>query len=889
VTSRWSPLERVFRRAWKPGDARSQVEEELAFHLEEAAREHEALGMSPREARERVEAEFGDLDYTLEYCAEQTALRESEARFGMRMEEFFQDLGFTLRTLRKNWSYTAVVVVTLAFGIAANTLIFSVMNPYFFRDLPYEDADELVQLGFVDAEFDGYRFSLGQVEDWRERSQAIGDVGAYYYGTRNLTGPEGAQRYMTTFVTDNLFPLLGSEPLLGRTVLPGEGGPAGADVVMLAESLWRNRFGADPGTVGRTVEIDGVPHTVVGVMPHEFGFPFNEVRMWVPMREDAASQGRESNGTLPVVRLADGWSPERARTELNTILPDFAQVYPEQEGRFTGVSVKTMREALNFAWGPLRIAFTVLLVAVICVLLIACVNVASLTLARASTRTREVAVRAAVGAGRGRLLRQFLTESLVLAVFGGAVGVVLAYWGAEVLGPVIPEGLYRVGDVSIDGTVLAFTVLITLITPVAFGLVPALHATRQDLASTLKEGRGGSGLRGALRGRRLLVIGEVSLAIALIAATGLMVRSFSSAMSVDVGFDSDRIAVVEFTPPESGYAAGDEVEALFRQASEEFASVAGVESVGQTAWLPLNHETLQYAVSRPGQEPADRNDWPTVLRGHVSPNYFETMGIPVLQGRTFERGDAAEDPDIAVVSRRFQERFFPGENPVGQTVLLRTSEGSIPVRVVGVVDDIQYVDLESAPQPFLYRPITQAASRRRFVVARASGDNPAALLPQLRQAARTVDADLPVTVRIMDNVVQESTLTWALGSVFLGVFGVGALLLASLGIYGVISYSVSQRKREMGIRIAMGASTRDIRTVVVGEGLKLTGAGIAIGLVLAAVVGRLMASLLYGVSPFDPVTMGGVLALFVTVAAVASAMPAIRAGRTDPREVLTAE
>jgi predicted permease len=887
----WPPLvRRVFRRTpTSTADSRAAVDEELAFHLEMVTQEYEAQGISPDEAYERALAEFGDLELTREYCAEQAALRHTEARSVMRVEEVIQDLGFAWRTLRKNWSYTLVVVGTLAFGIAANTLIFSVMNPYFFRPLPYGDSDRIVQLGQIRGGYDGNRFSLGQIDDWTARSQAFEDVAAYWYNTKNLTGAEGAVRVMTTFVTDNMFDVLQSEALVGRTIQRGEGGPGGSDVVVISQGLWESRYGSDPSLIGRTIALDGVPHTVIGVMDSEFSFPFNEVRLWLPVREDAASEGRSNNNYMPVARLKADWTPERARAELSAIQRDFASLYPEEEGRFTGVSVKPIRAALNFAWDPLRISFSVLLTAVVFVLMIACVNVASLTLARASTRAREVAVRAAVGAARGRLVRQLLTESIVLAILGGATGIGLAFWGAALIGPFIPEGLYRVGEVSIDGTVLLFSLVITLITPMAFGLAPAISATRSDLAATLKEGGGGSGMKGALRGRRVLVVVEVALAIALIAGTGLMVRSFAEIQSVDLGFDSERLLVAELTPSPYSYETSEEVDDFFNRASEQIMALPGVVDVAQTTWLPLNHETLSISIAVPGSEPVDADDWPSAIRGRVSNGYFEAMGIRVVSGREFLSSDGPDDPPVAVISTLLAERLWPGESPVGRSLSMRTAGGATPVTVVGVVDDIQHSDLNGAKRPYFYRPLSQATSRRRFLVVAANGQ-PSRLMAPVRQSLQEVDANLPFDLRVMDQVVQENTLQWALGSTFLGVFGLGGLLLASLGIYGVISYSVAQRRREMGIRIAMGASKGDIRSAVVSEGLKLTGLGLVIGFVLALGVGKVLSSfLLYGVSGFDPATFGSVLILFVAVAALASLVPAIRAGRVDPLKVLRTE
>ncbi len=884
-------VRRSFRLPFRTrGDAGRAVDEELALHLDLYVQELVDQGWSPEEARNEALRGFGDLDGTRRYCVDLSTRREKGARRAMRLEEIRQDIAFAWRTLRKNRGFAAVVIVTLALGIAANTTIFSLMNPYLFRDLPFGEPDRLVQVGQVDPieGWDGGRFSLPMFDDWTGRSRSFEDVGHYLYGIRNVTGPEGPERILAGVLSANMFDVLRSDPSIGRTFLPDEGGPGGEDVLVLSHGLWQRRYAGDPAILGRSVSLDGTPFTVIGVMPPDFNFPFGEVKMWIPERSSAADMSRDRTSWIMVGRLADGVSAERAGQELLALQREFSQAYPDGEGRFEGVSVKPIRAALNFAWDVMRISFTVLLGAVAFVLLIACVNVASLTLARASTRTREVAVRAAIGASRMRIVRQMFTESVLLAVLGGALGIGLAYGATALIGPVVPEGLFKVGDVTVDGTVLSFTVLVTLLTPVVFGLVPALSASRTNLADNIKEGSQGGGDRSSLKGRRALVVIEVVMAIVLISGTGLMVRSFMQVQQVDLGFHADELLTVEVTLPESDYAGPAEQAGYFVRAVAQVAAVPGVTGVGTVYPLPLNHENMPVQVAAPGREPADPGDWPSILYGRVGPGYFRSMGIPLLAGRGFDQGDTPEGERIVIISQGLAESQWPSDDPVGKTILYGDPRSPSEATIVGVVGDIQQEGVANGTRPHLYRPLSQAPVRRRFITVHAAG-GPGALVPQVRQSLSALDPNLPLTIRPMIDVVRENTFQWSLGSAFLGVFAMVALLLAALGIYGVISYSVARRRREIGLRIALGASNRQIRGVVVGEGLRLTAIGMAIGLVLALGVGQVMASLLFGVQPFDPVTLGGVLMLFMAVATVASLVPAIRAGRVDPLGVLKAE
>jgi putative ABC transport system permease protein len=591
-----------------------------------------------------------------------------------------------------------------------------------------------------------------------------------------------------------------------------------------------------------------------------------------------------------VARLRDGWTARRARADLTAIQSELVARYPDADGRMDGVTVKPLREALNFAWDVLSISFRILLGAVAVVLLIACLNVASLTLARGSGRRREVAVRAAMGAPRGRIVRQLLAESLVLALAGGALGVVLSYWVTGLIDPVLPEDLYRVGHIDIDGTVLLFSLAVTLVTPLVFGLWPALTASRTSLGEGLKESSRGSSGPASSRGRSALVIAQVANAVVLITGAGLMVRSLAAVREIDVGFEPDPILTAEVALPASDYPTAEERVAYLDRAVAALAARPGVASASAVAWIPLNHELMTLQVAPLEQAGTSRDEWPLSTSDEAWIGYFETMGVPLLEGRTFTAADGVDAEAVAIVSRTLARRLWPRESAVGRT-FVAADEGGEPVhlRVVGIVGDVRHEDLSwSASGLQMYRPIAQAAGRRYFLLARGEGP-PATLVAEARAALLGVDPNLPANVRPMTSVLREDLLQWSIGSVFMGAFGTGALLLATLGIYGLIAYSVAQRRREIGVRMALGATRGDVRRVVVRDGLRLTVFGLGIGLVLAVVLAHLAASTLYGVGPFDPVTLGAVAGLFLAVAGLASLIPAERASRTDPIHVMRAE
>jgi predicted permease len=866
------------------------VDEELRFHLEAAAEELIEQGWSEADARREAEREFGDLEATRAYCEQMQRRRGREEGRVMRVDELIQDLRYGLRTLRKAPGYTGLVVLTLALGVAATTVIFSIMNPYLFRPLPYANADRVVQVNQYDqvSGWEMARHSLAMAADWQERSRAFEDMGVYNYGSTNVTGPEGPEQIPIGRMTDNMLDILGVRPVLGRGFMAGEDGPSGERVVLLDHGLWERRYAGDPSVVGRTISLDGVAHTVIGVMPRDFNFPFNEIKLWIPVPQDASIMERREAYYILVGLLNDGWTADEARAELSGIQRELAAAYPDADGRFDGVSVKPLREALNFVWDVMRAAFAVLLGAVLFVLMIACVNVASLTLARGSSRTREVAVRAALGARKSRIVRQLLTESAFLAVAGGGVGVMLAFWTVALIGPVFPDGLYRVGEVTVDGTVLLFSLGVTALTPLVFGLWPALRASRQNLSAALKEGSKGSAGRGRTRGRRLLVVAQVAMAVVLIAGAGLMLRSLQAVQQIDLGYEADRILAVNVTVPESAYPEAADVRAYRDRTMEALGALPGVESVSAVSSLPLNHESGALRFVTPELAASVGEDWPVATPNRIAPAYLETMGIPLIEGRGFETMDGPGAERVALVNEELRDRYFSGRSPVGSTMTMGSPQNPVEYTIVGVVGNVRHEDgsLQATGfNPQIYRPLDQAEARRVFFVVSTAG-SPGDLVGPVRTAMLDMDSDLPMVLRPLNDVVAESHLQWAVGSVALTIFGLVALFLATLGIYGLISYSVAQRRQELGVRIALGAGGSEVRRIVLGDGLRLTGMGLVAGVIMALGLGQVVASQLFGVQPWDPLTLGVVLALFVGVSVAASLGPASRASRTSPMEVL---
>jgi predicted permease len=860
--------------------AEADLDDELRLHLELETERQVRAGLSPEEARRRAQVAFGP--------AERFREEARDARGTRWLEETWLDARYGVRALLRTPSYTLVVVLTLAIGIAGSTTVFSVLNPYLLRELPFRDAHRLVQVGQTDpvTGWTGARFSPAMLEDWRARTRAFDELGAYYYSPHSLTGGDVAERVFTTFVTGSLFRVLGAAPQLGRAIEPEDAGPGGRRVAVLSHALWTQRYAADAGILGRDILVNGEAYEVIGVMDRLFNFPWNEVRLWLPSRLDPATTPRDATSSILVGRLADGWGAAVAQEELAGIQRELGAQYPDADGRYTGVSVVPLRQALNFMWPLVSAGLVVLLGAVTALLAIACMNVATLGLARASTRSREVGVRLALGAGRGRVARQLMTENVILGAAGGAAGLALTALAVRSLGPALPEGLYRVGTATIDARVLLFAVTLTLATPLVFGLAPALGAVRRDLTGALREGGRGTGVgRRAMRGRRVLVVAQLALAAMIITSAGLMVRSYRAVARIDLGFDADRLLVLEVSAPERSYAEPAAVTSYYERLLQATSAIPGARAAATVNPLPLNHEnySVQFA---PGDDGADPEQWPLAYTAAVSSGYFYAMRIPLLAGRDLTgAGDA--DAGAVIVSRSLAEWLWPDGDPIGRTLTLNP-ERRERLSVVGVVGDIRHSGLVGDARPHVYRHA--GAGRRRFVVVSVAGDaDPLTLARAAREAVARVDPNIPATSRPMRDIVRENGFQWTIGSLALSAFGTTAMLLAALGLYGVIAYSVAQRRHELAIRLALGARAAQIRTLVLRDGLRLTAFGVAAGLVLALVASRVLASQLVGVDPFDPLTIGVVLAAFALLGVATTMRVAARAAATPLQDVLRDE
>ncbi len=800
-----------------------------------------------------------------------------------------QDMVYALQAFRRAPVFTAVVVLTLAFGIAANTHVFSLINPYFVRPLPFAEPSQLVQIGQVDAAsgFDMVRFSLPQLQDYRERSSSFESLAGYYYSGLNLTGEGSPERVEAGYVTASMLSLLGAPAAHGRIFLPEEGRVDDGDGVILDHGLWQRRFGGDPEVLGRSISVHGERYTVVGVMPPDFVFPFGGIDLWLLIEEGpAASRGLRS--MLMVGRLKPGRTTEGARRELNNIHSELARLHPDIDGKYTSICVKPLRRALNFAWDILLSSFSLMLVTVACALLIVCVNVSILMLARGTTRSGEMALRAALGASRRRLLRQLMTESALLAMAGAAVGIVLAGLLSRLVAPLIPEDLYRVGEASIDGTVLLFSLGLTVATLLLFGLAPALASTRSNLGAALRERDGGATMKTSMRARRGLVVLEIAVAVLLISGLGLAARSLALARDVELGFDVKGVVTFRMAPSETSYPDSAEVAAYYENVVRTVEALPGVSGAATVRHVPQNHETSHGRYSDPETATADPEEWPVAILNRISTGYLETMGISLLEGRNLDPADVAQGTArVALVSRSLAAELWPEQSAVGRMIQLNRRDEGSGLRIVGIAGDVRHEGIAGAEYPQVYLPMA-AGARSRYLVVAAEG-SPGVVVREVRNALLTVDSQVPATPRSMQDIVDQNFMPWSMTTVALAINGGSALLLAIFGIYGVVAYSVAQQRSNIGVRMALGATPQRVRGAFIWEGLKLSGVGIAVGLCLAMVANHLLAAALYGIDGFDSVTFVTVAVVFVAVTVLASVVPAIRASRVEPMQVLRYE
>jgi len=806
------------------------------------------------------------------------------------------DLRYAFRTLRKSPGFTLVALLTLGLGIGANAAIFSVVQGVLLRPLPYQEPERLVRLFHTHAEqgvMDG-AFSPQDFDDLTRELAAPGGpwerLGAYWFTAGHsgmtLTGEGEPRRLEAAMVGAGFFPTLGVEAARGRTLRPEENVPGADRVVMLSDRLWRRSFGADPRIVGGSLRLDGEAFTVAGVMPPSFQFPAREVDLWAPISliaEDDIPHRRALRWMHVVGRLRPGTNLERAGAQTDALLARLAAAYPDSNEGWSAARLVRLHEALV---GDVRPALVVLLAAVAGVLLIACANLANLLLARATARGRELAVRAALGAGRRRLVRQLLTESVLLALAGGALGLVLAVWGVDALVALAAGDLPRPDEVRPDAGVVAFTFALSLLTGLAFGLLPAFRASRlDDLHGVLKEGgRGGGAGRGRSLARNGLIVAETALAVVLLVGAGLMLRSFRALLHVDPGFRAENVLSLSLTFPDTTDAEPGRLVAVRDEVVRRVEALPGVIAAGGAKTLPLAGGGEPYGYTVPGRSGALAEVQPQAGVFIVTPGYFRALGIPVLAGRAFTDRDGEEQP-VIVVNRALARQVWPGEPAVGKALML----GEYRLEVVGVVGDVRSAGLAADPGSAVYIPSTLAPRSTMKLFVRTASD-PLALAGAVRETIWQVDRDLPISdLAALPQVVAADVARPRFLSVLLALFGALALTLAAVGLYGVVAYGVGQRTHEIGIRMALGAGRGRVLRGVVGQGMRWTLLGLALGLAGAFAATRLLAGLLFGVAPTDAVTFAGVALLLAAAAALASWVPARRAAATDPLTALRSE
>ncbi|HEV8197496.1 MAG TPA: ABC transporter permease [Gemmatimonadales bacterium] len=819
-----------------------------------------------------------------------SVLRPRASAERITMHTLLQDLRLTLRGLARTPGFTAVVLLTLALGIGANAAIFSVVNGVLLQPLPFSDPDRIVDFRQQEPYSD---VSEPEFMDYRRDMRSMERLAAYTGYGANLAGDEEPVRVEGARVSDGFFSILGVAPLRGRTFAPDEEKPAQgpSPVILISEGVWRSQFGADPKILTREVRLNGVPRRVIGVMPARFGFPEPETGVWLPLRLNPDSLWTRNNHYLLLVgRLRADATPAKANTEANLLthrwLTDFPETYfPDKP--LVAVVEPLMERVLNNS----RPYLVTLLGAVAFVLLIACANVANLLLIRGEARRRELGIRTALGASGRRLVLQQLTESGVLALAGGGLGMLVAWGGVRVLLRLAPASLPRLEHVQLDAPVFLFTLAVSLGTGLVFGLLPAMRASRGDAVGALREGGRSSSSRGGSRTRRTLVMGEVALAVVMLSGAGLLLRSLRSLQRIDIGFDASRILTARLNLPPLNYPVDAKAVALVQQLEERMKALPGVTGAGTMGWTPVVGGGGTWSILIDGRVVKDIAAAPTADPQQVTPGFFTTLGVRILRGRGFTDQDREDAPPVAVVNETMAKQLWPGQDPVGHT--LRMFGDQAPwVTIVGVMRDILTRGVGKSAPATMYFPYAQAGKSayflpRQVTLAIKTTGNPEALGPALRRAVHELDAGAPVSeVRSMDEVMGTALSSRRFTTLLLGWFAGLALLLAGIGIYGVIAYGVSQRTYEIGLRQALGADRRSVLGLIVAEGLRLTGIGLVAGLLLTLATGQLIRSLLVDVSVADPVTLVGVAALLAGVASLASWMPARRAMAVSPTEAL---
>ncbi|REJ73503.1 MAG: hypothetical protein DWQ36_06835 [Acidobacteria bacterium] len=786
-----------------------------------------------------------------------------------------QDVMFALRQFRRSPGLVITALLSLGLGIGFLATIFAMTDAFFLRPLPFYEPERVVHVWGTDGRTgaEQLRVSESNFLDWRAQSDRFDDLAGYYYSAFTLTEDGGSSKLNGTYVSTNLLGLLGVAPARGRSFQPGDAEEGADRVAIVSHRFWRDQLAAREPVVGSEIELDGMRHTVIGAMPPSFVFPFNNMELWLPLAVEADESSRGADGPLLVIgRLADGATPQTVQSELDAITARLAGQYPDTNQQ-RGAVVVELRSALLFTWDIFRLVFPALFAAVGFVLLLVCANLGNLLLARLTRRREELAFRLTLGASRSRIVRQLVTESLVLGLLGGAFGLGFAALLTGVLEQAIPLDLYRVGAIGLDARGVLFAFVACLLTVLAFGVAPALRVVTPRLAQTLRSG--GRGADGETRRlRNALVVAQIALAVMLVAGAALMARTFAEMQDLETGFESANLLTLEIVLPQTSYPDDEQENAFFDQVVANLGAIPGVEAATSGYPLPLNFESLGGEIEIEGWEKAPDE----VLQAStywIGDGYLETLGTPLIAGRMFESGDNADSSPVVLVNQTLAERYWPGEAAIGRRIFIADTWREI----VGVAGDSVTMQLGEEIPSVVYYPQSQRSTRRRFIYLRHQpGATPP--LSELRQRIARVDPAIPVTnVRSMHQVVATSYGPWLMGLGGIGVLGFGALLLASVGLYGLVSYSVAQRTREFGVRKALGAGRADVVRLVLRESSVLAALGLGIGMVGVFALSRFLASLLFGVSALDPLALGSVAVVLAAAVLLASWLPARRASR----------
>jgi putative ABC transport system permease protein len=814
------------------------------------------------------------------------------------LERLFQDLRYGARMLLKRPGFTLIAMLTLALAIGANTAIFSLVNAVLLRQLPFAQPEQLCQVYSVRNAGDRFQFSLPDFCDYRDQSRSV-TLAALAYWSGNLTGTGEPERVQGTRISANVFELLGTKAALGRTLSPSDDLPGNQHVVVLSHTFWQRRFGANPGALGQRVLLNGISYEVVGVLPPDFLFPFYaESELAVPLAPEADPLRHVRNSVSflrMLARLKPGVSPSQAGAELNGIASVLRQQYPKENGAKLGVRVLKLHDGIV---GDYRRALWILFGAVTLVLLIACANLANLLLAHATGRHKEMAIRAAMGATRARLIRQLMMESLLLALAGALLGLLLAFWGSELLLSFSPTSLPRAREAGLDTRALGFTLVVSLLCGLLFGLAPAWQTSGIDLNQGLREsGRGAIGGAAGNRLRSLLVIAEVALALVLLIGAGLFIRSFQKVHEVKPGFEIDNVLLAPLALPQNNYPDGPSITRFTEQTEERLAKLPGVQSLGVVNIPPLSGQSPSVEFTVTGRPPAVREQTPRAQYRIATPGYFRALGIPLITGRAFTALDAAAAPPVLLINQQVAQSFFADRNPVGEHLTIGdNNQGPRTLEIIGVVGDVKQSGPENSPTFDIYLPLSQAhpdnigllRNNLNWVIRTTT--DPLALAASVKRELQAIDPDVPASsIRTMEQSLTTVIAPRRFNLFMLGIFALVALLLAAAGIYAVVAYAVTQRKQEIGIRLALGAQTKDVLWFVIAQSMQPALIGIGFGLIAAFTLTRLMRGLLFGVSATDPPTFAAIALLLTFVALLAALVPAWRATKVDPMIAMKSE